>query len=597
MPKIYTEEEILQDAKQFPLTENAIKVIMKRNLRKDKEGNIIELPSDMFRRTSKVLSQIEKKFKTSQKEIKELEEKFFHALAFQDFLANRPLKNAGRKYPFQQFAACYVFPIYDDLNKIFEVLQRSAFIQKWDAAAGIDYSVLRPRGDRIGSTGGKSSGAVSFMTLFDKVSEIISDGSLRRGANMGVLRIDHPDIEEFIEAKQTPGVLEYFNISVAITDKFMKAVEEDSDFDLINPRNKKVFKTVKARKLWDKIIESAWASAEPGLIFVDEIERKNPTPHVGKMTAVNLCGEQPLLPWESCNLANIKLTNFLIEKNGEKEIDWDRLKETVFLAVRFLDNTIEAGDFFYKEIEDMVRNGNRKIGLGIMAFADMLIELNIAYDSQKARDLAEKLMKFINDSAIEASIDLAKKRGNFPNFKGSVWDKKGFKYMRNAALTTVAPTGSLSVIANCSSGIEPLFALSYTRFGLKDSSGKEEKFAYLNDKLLERLKKEWIYSKELVNKINKKGSIQDIDEIPDEIKKVFKTAMDISATDHVKMQASFQKYVDSAITKTINLPNSATLEDIENAYKLAYKLKCKGITVYRDKSRDKQVLHVGNNKK
>ncbi len=593
--KIYTEEEIYKDAEKFNLTKNATRVIMKRNLWKDANGNIIELPSDMFRRTARVISQIEDKFKTPKKEIEQLEEKFYNALTRQDFLANRPLKNAGRKYPFQQFAACYVFPIEDDLNKIFEVLQRSAFIQKWDAAAGIDYSVLRPRGDKISTTGGKSSGAVSFMTLFDKVSEIISDGSLRRGANMGVLRIDHPDIEEFIEAKQTPGVLEYFNISVAMTDKFMKAVDNDDSFDLINPRDKKIFKTVKARDLWNKIIQSAWSSAEPGIIFVDEIERKNPTPHIGKMTAVNLCGEQPLLPWESCNLANIKLTNFLIDKSGKKEIDWTRLKEIVHLAVRFLDNTIEAGDFFYKEIENMVRNGNRKIGLGIMAFADLLIELDIAYDSEEARNLAEQLMKFINTEAIKASEELAKRRGNFPNFKGSVWDKKGHRYMRNAALTTVAPTGSLSVIANCSSGIEPLFALSYTRLGLKDEKGKQQKFIYLNERLIQRLKQEWLYSEELVKKIKALGSIQEIDEIPEEIKNVFKTAMDISYEDHVKMQASFQKYVDSAITKTINMPNSATVQDVENAYKLAYKLKCKGITIYRDKSRNEQVLHKGTN--
>ncbi|HEX9805150.1 MAG TPA: adenosylcobalamin-dependent ribonucleoside-diphosphate reductase, partial [Candidatus Dojkabacteria bacterium] len=460
-------------------------------------------------------------------------------------------------------------------------------------AVGIDYSVLRPRGDVIGSTGGFSSGAVSFMTLFDKVSEVISEGSLRRGANMGVLRIDHPDIEEFIDVKKQPGVLEYFNVSVGITDKFMEAVINDETYGLINPKTKKEVRRIKAKDIWDKIVYSAWKSAEPGMIFLDEIARKNPTPHMGDMTAVNLCGEQPLLPWESCNLANIKLTNFIIEKDGEKQVDWDRLEEIVKLGIRFLDNCVEAHHYFYKEIEDIVKNGNRKVGLGIMAFADMLMDLGIPYNSDEALEFGGKLMQFIHEKSVEASEELAKKRGNFKNFKGSKWEKMGYKHMRNATLTTVAPTGSASVIANCSSGIEPVFALAYTRYGLGKDVKNKEKMFNINERLVQALKDNWVYSQELMEEIVDKGSIQNIKEIPDEVKKVFVTAMDVSPDWHVKMQGEFQKHVDSAITKTINLPSNAKPKDVEDAYLLAYKLKCKGITVYRDQSRHEQVLTVG----
>lgn len=591
--KSISNEAIIENAKKFNLSEFAVKVLMKRNLWKNDEGEIIELPEDMFKRTAKVIAEVENSFDTDKKDIKKLEKEFFSMLSTQDFLANRPLKNAGREYPYQQFAACYVFPIQDSLSEIFKILERAAFIQKWDAAAGIDYSVLRPRGDQISTTGGTSSGAVSFMTLFDKVSEVISDGSLRRGANMGVLRIDHPDVEEFIDAKNEPGVLEYFNISVGITDKFMKAVINDETYPLINPRNNKEVKRLRAREMWEKIIKSAWESAEPGLIFLDEIERKNPTPKVGKMTAVNLCGEQPLLPWESCNLGNIKLTNFIIDKNHTKEIDWDRLGKIVRLGVRFLDNTIEANHYFYKEIEDIVKNGNRKIGLGIMAFADLLMELGIPYNSEEGLKIGGEIMKFIQEKAIEESVHLGKTRGNFPNFKGSMWEKKGYKNMRNATLTTVAPTGSLSVMADCSSGIEPIFALAYTRYGLGSNANNKEKMFYINNRLEQALKDNWVYSKELMEKIIDKGSIKELDEIPDEVKNVFVTAMDIEPEYHVRMQAEFQKYVDSAITKTINLPSNATMKDVEDAYLLAYKLNCKGITVYRDQSRHEQALTVG----
>lgn len=592
--KVKTEKEILENAKKLGLSDNSIKVIMKRNLWKNKEGEIIELPEDMFRRAAKVLSGVEKEFGTTKKEIRELEEKFFTMMSNQDFLSNRVLKNAGREFPFQQFAACYVFPIKDDLDFIFKILKRSAFIQKWDAACGIDYSVLRPRNDIVASTGGKSSGPISFMTLFNRVSEVISEGSLRRGANMGVLRVDHPDIEEFIHAKKEPGVLECFNVSVGITDKFMKAAENGEEYSLINPRTGKEAKKLDAKVILKQIIESAWESAEPGLIFLGEIARGNPTPHIGEMTAVNLCGEQPLLPWESCILGNIKLTNFVKDVGGKREIDWDKLREIIHLGIRFLDNAVEANNYSYKEIEDIVKNGNRKVGLGVMAYADLLFELSIAYDSEEGVDVGRKLMKFIRDEAEAASGELAKKRGNFPNYKGSKWDENGIKHIRNACLTTVAPTGSLSVIANCSSGIEPVFALAFTRYALGTDEENKEKMFFVNKKLEQTLKKEWLYSEERIKKIIDKGSIQKIDAIPDKIKEIFVTSMDIEPEWHIKMQAAFQESVDSAVSKTINMSKDATVEDVESAYLLAYKLKCKGITVYRDQSRQSQVLTIGD---
>lgn len=591
MSKI-TKEKIIENAKKFNFSDNAIKVLLARTLQKDKQGNVKETIEQAYERTAKVLAEPDKLFGASTKEVKRTEKKFFEVMSNKEFFSNRCINNAGRKYPHQQLAACYVLPIKDDLEYIYDILYKAAFIQKWDGAAGIDYSVLRPKGDLVGSTGGKSSGPISFMKLFNYSSVIISDGGLRRGANMAVLRVDHPDIEEFIKCKQNTDQLDLFNISVAVTDEFMNSLKKDKEYWLINPRTKVNVKKISAKYIFDLIAQNAHKTGDPGLVFIDEINRTNPTPYIGEITAVNLCGEQPLLPFESCNLGNIILPSMTKVTSRGTEIDWDKIEKTVYTGVHFLDNTIEANNYLFKEIEDIVKNGNRKIGLGIMGFADLLIMLNIPYNSKEGLDIGEKIMKYINDKSHEASSELAKKRGNFKNFKNSLWDQRGYKYMRNATTTTVAPTGTLSVMLDCSPGIEPVYAFAYTRWGLK-SSEKKENFYYFDNKLEKILKDKWLYSKELINKIVKTGSIQNIKEIPDEIKKVYVNSYDITPKWHIKMQSAFQKHVDSAITKTVNMSSTSSVEDVKESYILAYEYKCKGITIYRDKSKSEQVMSIG----
>jgi ribonucleoside-diphosphate reductase alpha chain len=410
----------------------------------------------------------------------------------------------------------------------------------------------------------------------------MKQGGRRRGANMGILRVDHPEIMDFIVAKEKEGVLRNFNISVAITDKFMKAVEKDGDYELINPRNGDAVKTLKARAIWNLIIMMAWKNGEPGVVFIDTINRHNPTPHLGQMESTNPCGEQPLLPYESCNLGSIDVSNFVTD-NGK--MSWDRLKKTVRLAVRFLDNVVDANVYTLPEIEKITK-GNRKIGLGVMGFADMLIKMGIKYDTEEGLQTAEKLMKFINDEGKKMSVELGEEKGSFPNFKGSIWEKR-FKTLRNATVTTIAPTGTISIIAGCSQGIEPLFAIAYIR-EVAESLGRS--LVEVNSLFENIALKEEFYSEELINKVSKKTSIQDVKEVPKQIRKLFVTAHDISAEWHVRMQAAFQKYTDNAVSKTINFPNWATPDDIEKAYLLAYKLGCKGITVYRHGSREVQVL-------
>lgn len=557
------------------ITKTAETVLKKRYLLKSETGEIIETPEQMFRRVANAVALAEEKYGA---ESKLWAKKFFEIMWNQEFMPNSPtLMNAGT--PLGQLSACFVLPVEDSIDGIFKTLWDMAKVQKSGGGTGFSFSRLRPRGDIVKSTMGVASGPVSFMKIFDSATEQIKQGGRRRGANMGILRCDHPDIEEFIKAKWEEGVLRNFNISVAVTDRFMEAVKKDEDYELINPRTKTVVRKVSARKIFNLIVEGAWRNGEPGIVFIDEVNRHNPTPHVGEIEATNPCGEQPLLPYESCNLGSINLAKFVI--NGD--FDWERLKEVVAVATRFLDDVIDVNEYPIPEIEKMTK-ANRKIGLGVMGWADALFLLGIPYDSEDAIKMAEKVMKFIQEESHRTSQLLAEERGVFPNWKGSVWEKKSIK-MRNATTTTIAPTGTISIIANCSSGIEPVFALAYKRTNILDG----EEFFEVNAVFEKTLRALGLYEEDLIAKVAETGSIQNLD-LPPQVKRVFKIALEIAPEWHVRMQAAFQKFTDNAVSKTINLPNQATRADVEKAFLLAYELKCKGITVYRDGSREEQVL-------
>ncbi len=559
-------------------------VLEQRYLARDIHGNIIETPEKMFRRVANNIAAVDKIYGISPKEIQDIEERFYDLMVNLDFLPNSPtLMNAGRKY--QQLAACFVLPIEDSIVSIFDSLKYAAIIHQSGGGTGFSFSNLRPRGDIVKSSNGVASGPVSFMKIYDASSEQIKQGGMRRGANMGILRVDHPDIIEFITIKDDPTVLTNFNISVAITDAFMDAIKRNEAYPLINPRNRQVMRKVEARRIFDLMVLMAWKNADPGVIFIDSINKANPTPHLGKIDATNPCGEVPLLPWEACNLGSINVANFV--QNGG--IDYPRLAKTVQTAVHFLDNVIDASKYPVKEIDRMVK-GNRKIGLGVMGFADLLIQLKITYGSEKSYEIADELMDFIEKEAYKASEKLAEAKRVFPNYKGSIYDGK--TKLRNATLTSIAPTGTLSIIAGCSSSIETLFGVVFRRRILDGRT-----FLDVNP-YFEKLAKEMgIYSTTLIEKIANQGSIRDIPEIPEELQEICVTAFEVSPESHVKMQATFQKHVDNAVSKTVNLPQTATIKDVEKIFLLAYDLGCKGITVYRYGSKESQVLSIGEEEK
>jgi ribonucleoside-diphosphate reductase alpha chain len=567
------------------LSKNARVVLEKRYLKKDRKGKIIETPEDMIARVARTIASVDKIF-DPEADVDKTEQKFLKLLSNKWFLPNSPtLMNAGR--PLGQLAACFVLPVEDSIESIFETLKHTAMIHKSGGGTGFSFSRVRPEKDMVLSTAGISSGPVSFMSVFDVATETIKQGGARRGANMGVLRVDHPDIEVFINSKNDPRMLNNFNISVAIPKTFMDALKKNSDYDIINPRTNKVVKRVSAKKIFDMIVASAWQTGEPGLIFIDRINQDNPTPHLADIEATNPCGEQPLLPYESCTLGSINLSKMVIKNS----LDLNRLKRTVHEAVHFLDNVIDANKYPLARIEKMSK-GIRKIGLGVMGFADMLIKMGLPYDSDKAVAKAENVMSLIFRESKKASAALAKKRGNFPYYKGSVFDNPSTPYMRNATTTTIAPTGTISIIADTSSGIEPIFAVAYARHVLDGKFLPE-----IHPLFIKIARKEGFYSKKLFGELAKTGSIQSLDFIPDHIKRLFRISHEISTKWHVKIQAAFQKYTDNAVSKTVNFSQDATKEDIKKVYLSAYRSGCKGVTIYRYGSRDHQVLSFGREEK
>ncbi|MCD6391264.1 MAG: vitamin B12-dependent ribonucleotide reductase [Dehalococcoidia bacterium] len=567
------------------LSDNALRVLKKRYLTKDEEGKIVETPQELFRRVARHIASAEHVY-DSKADISFWEETFYQLMANLDFLPNSPtLMNAGHELG--QLSACFVIPIEDSMESIFDAVKYTALIHKSGGGTGFSFSRLRPEKDRVGSTGGVASGPISFMRAFDVTTDVIKQGGMRRGANMAILNVDHPDILEFITAKEDPEALTNFNLSVAVTDEFMKAVEKGTDYNLVNPRTGEVTGKLNAKEVFDKIVDMAWRTGDPGVVFIDEINRHNPTPKLGKIESTNPCGEQPLLPFESCNLGSINLSKIVVHKDGQPNIDYDKLSQTVKLAIRFLDDVIEVNQFPLPEIAEMTKT-TRKVGLGVMGFADMLIQLGVPYDSEQGLAIAEEIAHFISEEADKASIELAQERGVFPAYQGSIYDMPDGSRFRNASRTTIAPTGSLSIIANCSSGIEPLFALSYVRHILEG-----EEFIEVNPYFEEAAKSGGFYSPNLMKQLAEGKSLKDIEEVPEEIKRLFVTAHDISPEWHVKMQSAFQKFTDSAVSKTVNFPHDATPEDVAKVYMLAYQEGLKGITIYRDRSRESQVLTVG----
>ena len=563
---------------------NTIEVLKRRYLLKDDNRKIIETPDELFRRVAHHIANAEKSYRQGISP-SQAEEKFYIMMRNLEFMPNSPtLMNAGTT--FGQLSACFVLPVEDSIDGIFKSLRGMAKIHQTGGGTGFSFSHLRPKGDIVYSTKGEASGPVSFMSIFDQATGVIVQGGRRRGANIGILRCDHPDIVEFIEAKNKEGAFSNFNLSVGITDKFMDALLKRERFTLINPRTKKEAGYINAVILFDILAKSAWKTGDPGLVFLDEINRRHPLKDLGYVEATNPCGELPLLAFESCNLASINLAKMI--SNGK--VDRQKLKDTVRWGIRFLDDVIEVNKFPLRAIKEITL-ANRKIGLGVMGFADMLIELGVPYTSSKAIGLAEELMRFIHRESMLTSQKLAQERGTFINFKKSIYAKNNVK-MRNATVNTIAPTGTISIIAGCSSGIEPLFALSFVRNVLSGTKLLEVNRLFENE-----MKKRNLYSERLMSEVAKNGSIQNIKKIPKDLKRIFVTAFDVMPKQHLEIQSAFQKYTDNSVSKTINLPANATIGDVKNIYLMAYKLKCKGITIYRYGSKKNQVLTFGYNRK
>jgi len=562
------------------ISDNALTVLERRYLKKDEESNVIETPKGMFERVAINISQADKNYDDNA-DLDATATQFYEMMAKLEFLPNSPtLMNAGKEL--QQLSACFVLPVGDSMEEIFESIKNTALIHKSGGGTGFSFTRIRPRNDLVRSTKGVSSGPISFMTVFNAATETIKQGGTRRGANMAILRVDHPDILDFIVSKEENTALNNFNISVAMTEDFMKALRMKGEFELLNPRTREVIDRLDANELFDLVVQKAWQNGEPGIIFLDRLNADNPTPLIGEIESTNPCGEQPLLPYESCNLGSINLTKFY--KDGD--VDWDHLKTVVHTSVHFLDNVIDMNNYPLDEIENMTK-GNRKIGLGIMGFAHLLILKGIPYDSKEGIEFASKIMKFVRDEARNASGALAESRGTFPNWEGSIFEGKGLK-QRNATVTTIAPTGTISMIAECSGGIEPLFSIAYVKLVMD-----QDRLVYM-DELFESIAKErGFYTEDLKDKIAETGHIDNIDEIPGDVKRIFPTSHTITPEWHLRMQGAFQEFTDNAVSKTVNFPNSAKPEEIKTAYVLAYELGCKGVTVYRDGSREEQVLNVG----
>jgi len=569
------------------LSENSRKVLEKRYLKKDHNGKIVETAEEMFGRVAKAISSADKKYNYTPKQIYKTEEDFYQIMTDLEFMPNSPtLMNAGRDLG--QLSACFVLPIGDSMESIFETLKATALIHKSGGGTGFSFSRLRPKNSVVRSTGGVASGPVSFMKVFDSATQAVKQGGTRRGANMGILRVDHPDILEFITCKESDKEINNFNISVAVTNEFMKKLESGEDYNLLDPHTHEVVNHLNTKMVFDLIVKMAHKNGEPGIIFIDRMNEFNPTPKQGKYESTNPCGEQVLLPYESCNLGSINLLKMLVKNNDSYSIDWEKLRNTVHKATHFLDNVIDVNRFPLPEIEKQTKL-NRKIGLGVMGWGSALLRMGIPYDSEEAVNLADKVMSFITKEARQRSHQLAKEKSAFPAFSQSKYARNSKFELRNATVTTIAPTGTISLIAGpCSSGIEPIFAISYYRAHCLDN----EKMVETDPVFLEVAKERGFYSEELMKKIAEKGSVKDFKEIPEDIRRVFVSSHDITPEWHIKMQAAFQRYTDNAVSKTVNFSNSATEEDVRNVYMDAFKSGCKGVTIYRDGSREEQVLNI-----